>query len=267
MDLDLAPIAPEVLAIEFLYFDGEQWLEEWDSEAMGGLPVAVQVGIAIEPASGRGLAPSREWMSGEMPAEADDRPVFYRLLVHLPASAPMTGDAFAGLGDESAEEGEEGSSEDGSSGEEGEEEEDPAAADMTPIGGENESPAADVPGDLPGDLPFDPGSINPDMLRNRGIDPGQFRGSFDPEMLRGRSFNPEMFRSMIRGGGFPRGGMGGRGGGGGGLGGRGGGSFPGRSIGGGGGFGGGGGGGGRGGGGGSSGGGPGGGFPGGGGRP
>ena len=41
-------IAPEVVALEFRYFDGEQWQPTWDSEEASGLPMAIEVAIAIE---------------------------------------------------------------------------------------------------------------------------------------------------------------------------------------------------------------------------
>ena len=31
-------VAPEVTSVEFQYFDGTQWLLEWDSAEMGGCP-------------------------------------------------------------------------------------------------------------------------------------------------------------------------------------------------------------------------------------
>ena len=42
-------LAPEVTAIEFRYFDGQQWLLQWDSEVEGGLPIAVEIALSIAP--------------------------------------------------------------------------------------------------------------------------------------------------------------------------------------------------------------------------
>lgn len=43
-------LAPEIAAIEFAYFDGLQWLTEWNSDTYGGLPLAVQVQLTmVEP--------------------------------------------------------------------------------------------------------------------------------------------------------------------------------------------------------------------------
>lgn len=47
LDASAEILAPEVSILQFRYFDGYEWIEEWDSEAMGGLPMAVDVIIAI----------------------------------------------------------------------------------------------------------------------------------------------------------------------------------------------------------------------------
>ncbi|PQO25432.1 hypothetical protein C5Y96_24125 [Blastopirellula marina] len=47
LDASAEILAPEVSLVQFRYFDGFTWVEEWDSEAMGGLPMAVDVIIAI----------------------------------------------------------------------------------------------------------------------------------------------------------------------------------------------------------------------------
>jgi len=49
LDEQLSPIAPEVASIEFLYFDGAEVCEEWDSIERGGLPMAVQITLKIIP--------------------------------------------------------------------------------------------------------------------------------------------------------------------------------------------------------------------------
>jgi len=44
---DDEPIAPEVDDIEFLYYDGEEWLSEWDMDENRTLPVAVRVILTV----------------------------------------------------------------------------------------------------------------------------------------------------------------------------------------------------------------------------
>ena len=48
-DLELEPIAPEVTDVEFLYFDGSEWVDSWNSSEMVGLPTAVHISLGIMP--------------------------------------------------------------------------------------------------------------------------------------------------------------------------------------------------------------------------
>lgn len=74
-------LAPEALALEFRYFDGTQWLNEWDSTANGGLPRAVEIILVLQAEPNAvGLTP------GLTPNDADN---VYQLIVHLPASDPV----------------------------------------------------------------------------------------------------------------------------------------------------------------------------------
>jgi len=77
-------IAPEVIGIQFQYFDGAAWLTEWDSEQMGGLPVAIEVVVLIQP-----HAPTSAFsllgLGASVPQTTE--PIPYRLMVHLPLSS------------------------------------------------------------------------------------------------------------------------------------------------------------------------------------
>lgn len=42
-------IAPEVIGLEFSYWDGTMWLTSWHSDDMGSLPLAVKVRISMQP--------------------------------------------------------------------------------------------------------------------------------------------------------------------------------------------------------------------------
>lgn len=44
-------LAPEVVAIEFRYFDGYEWLAEWDSDSYQSLPLAVEVLLTLKSSS------------------------------------------------------------------------------------------------------------------------------------------------------------------------------------------------------------------------
>jgi hypothetical protein len=76
-------LAAEVNYLEFRYFDGTDWLTEWDSEAMGSLPLAVEITIGIDPSGGREL----EEMDVGQAADATQQmaaETLHRLVVHLP---------------------------------------------------------------------------------------------------------------------------------------------------------------------------------------
>jgi hypothetical protein len=44
-------VAEEVQTIRFRYFDGSQWLDQWDSVAMRRLPRAIEIIIGFDTAS------------------------------------------------------------------------------------------------------------------------------------------------------------------------------------------------------------------------
>ncbi len=59
-------LADEVVGLGFEYFDGTEWLTEWDSATSGGLPRAIRVWLSIQPTYGMSeeelanLAPGKE---------------------------------------------------------------------------------------------------------------------------------------------------------------------------------------------------------------
>jgi hypothetical protein len=75
-------IAPEVAAIEFQYFDGLEWLTEWDSEVEKKLPVAVLVTLALQPP---GATPDASIVPSALTPETMGSLRLYRTLVYLPA--------------------------------------------------------------------------------------------------------------------------------------------------------------------------------------
>jgi hypothetical protein len=81
---DVAPLAPEVLDIEFHYYDGTEWVEEWDTSQRSGLPMAVEVVLAIaRPQAVAGL------LGGNISAAASQSRL-YRMTVYLPLGEPTT---------------------------------------------------------------------------------------------------------------------------------------------------------------------------------
>ncbi len=76
-------LAEEVVGLQFQYFDGEGWLPDWNSDDMGGLPVAVEIVLTIQPT----YAMTEEYLA----RQTDNQPPpeqTYRLVVHLPAAQP-----------------------------------------------------------------------------------------------------------------------------------------------------------------------------------
>jgi type II secretory pathway pseudopilin PulG len=72
-------LATEVSQIRFRYFDGEQWLNEWDSTELGGFPPAIEVVIAVDPRRSNPTGRPATHISDNIIVE-------YRTVVHLPAA-------------------------------------------------------------------------------------------------------------------------------------------------------------------------------------
>lgn len=77
--------APEVTYLEFRYFDGTEWLTEWSSEEMGGLPKAVEIVIVItsQRKGNQANALRTSLVTGQ---QTNGREYVYRKVVHLPSS-------------------------------------------------------------------------------------------------------------------------------------------------------------------------------------
>src|SRR5690606_9493925 len=74
-------LAPEIIGIEFAYWDGWVWLTQWSSDEMGELPAAVQVRLTMnDPA----IAAANE--AGLSTASASRT---FTHLVRLPLSRPV----------------------------------------------------------------------------------------------------------------------------------------------------------------------------------
>jgi hypothetical protein len=81
-------IAPEITTLQFRYFDGAMWVEEWDTETYGGLPVAVEVTLGITPM--RFLQMDEDDVPfGGTTDELYQGEVYYRMCVRLPAARPL----------------------------------------------------------------------------------------------------------------------------------------------------------------------------------
>jgi prepilin-type N-terminal cleavage/methylation domain-containing protein len=68
-------LAPEIVGLRFLYYDGLNWLTEWDSTLLGGLPRAVQIELEFAPP--------------ETTVSETNTPLTQTLTVALPLSRPV----------------------------------------------------------------------------------------------------------------------------------------------------------------------------------
>ena len=73
-------VAQEVVEISFRYFDGSNWFPEWNSENMGGFPLAVEVHVLIDPARAGSIGTAGAGSTSRDNLET------YRAVVHIPAA-------------------------------------------------------------------------------------------------------------------------------------------------------------------------------------
>ncbi len=89
LDQQTELFAPEVTFIQFRYFDGLQWLYQWDSEELGGIPLAIEIVLALQPPlenpapNGSRTATTSSSMDATWQFDPDH---VYRLVVNLPAA-------------------------------------------------------------------------------------------------------------------------------------------------------------------------------------
>ncbi len=88
LDASAEILAPEVSLLAFRYFDGIGWLDQWDSEEMGGLPMAVDVMIAI-----RDHKTTQALLAGDTDVvmtddEGNVMGKVYRRLIRIPIAKP-----------------------------------------------------------------------------------------------------------------------------------------------------------------------------------
>jgi len=90
-------IAPEVVAIEFRYFDGLQWLTEWDMTLQASLPLAIEVMLAMRPYDSQ-WRPASENADAAIMTTAQEGLRYYRMIVHVPTGQPSDGSTSGGMG-------------------------------------------------------------------------------------------------------------------------------------------------------------------------
>jgi hypothetical protein len=76
-------LAQEVTSLQFQYFDGTDWLPEWNSDDQSGLPLAIEVQLTI--ASPQAATdPAGNGLLTSSPATGETTGKVYRMVVHLP---------------------------------------------------------------------------------------------------------------------------------------------------------------------------------------
>jgi hypothetical protein len=78
-------LAEEVVGLSFQYFDGYQWLTDWDSQQFGGLPKAVEITLVLADAQRAEREQMLDTPNVASPTEQLGERT-YRLVVHLPAA-------------------------------------------------------------------------------------------------------------------------------------------------------------------------------------
>ena len=83
-------IAIEVVALEFRYIDGQQWLPAWNSEELAGLPMAIEVAIGIAVDDGdlqaRNTSPVATRSLNDVRSTRDVR--IYHQVIRIPSAEP-----------------------------------------------------------------------------------------------------------------------------------------------------------------------------------
>jgi uncharacterized membrane protein YgcG len=88
-DLNAVLLAPEVAGLEFAYFDGSQWVDLWDTQQNGGLPVAVRITLYVTPKQTKRRGSQSQTIGGlSGAASTQEGNLAYSLLVNIPAAQP-----------------------------------------------------------------------------------------------------------------------------------------------------------------------------------
>ena len=76
-------VAAEVAEIQFKYYDGQEWTDQWDSEEEGGFPTAVEISLVVDPR--RTSMASTGYQYNGFDQTLMER---HRLTVHIPVAEP-----------------------------------------------------------------------------------------------------------------------------------------------------------------------------------
>jgi prepilin-type N-terminal cleavage/methylation domain-containing protein len=89
-------LAPEVEKIEFSYYDGSTWYQEWDTFQQNKLPAAVKIAISLHRPAWKAQRPSAGG------ADRKGEPTVYETLVYLPNALATLDQATATVSPQSA---------------------------------------------------------------------------------------------------------------------------------------------------------------------
>jgi uncharacterized membrane protein YgcG len=92
LDSGQALVAPEVVHLEFRYFDGSQILDYWDMTEMGGLPPAIEVRIWLMSTAAQNESAGNPYDLASVTNLARE----YRQIVYLPMAAITPAEASSG---------------------------------------------------------------------------------------------------------------------------------------------------------------------------
>jgi hypothetical protein len=75
-------LAPEVNGLQFRYFDGTQWYDQWDSLEMDALPLAVEVTLFLD----TGAETAENGMVNPITNQVTDSDSYFRMIVAIPTA-------------------------------------------------------------------------------------------------------------------------------------------------------------------------------------
>jgi hypothetical protein len=96
---DAKLLADEVTGLEFQYFDGAAWTTDWNSVEMGGLPLAVEVLLTVQPPLSADAEAAAASLSDEETLATEET---YRLVVRLPTAVSAETRAMQAEAEETA---------------------------------------------------------------------------------------------------------------------------------------------------------------------
>lgn len=88
LDLQARLMAREVTSLDFQYHDGSSWVSTWDSDAAGGLPMAIEIRVGIASPKSRRAQRAAGGVNAPLLPAADD--LIYRLVVRIPVAKPAS---------------------------------------------------------------------------------------------------------------------------------------------------------------------------------